>query len=331
MRDRGLAIAWTALCLLLAASGLYAETSYRFGRGGGEPAGAALDVAPADAPPGTGVGISGQPVEGQPAPPAPPPVQDIARQPAAERQPSEPPPPRVAFAAAHPPEDGRARIVIIVSEIGLSRARSRDAIDRLPEAVTMAVMAYADDRASWVDDIRAAGHEALLAVPMEPEDYPRIDPGPGPLLTNMDDLENLARYDKALSNASGVVGVLAHMGGRFLAESARMRPILAATVDRGLLFVDSRASPDSAVEALSRGRELHVLLNDRFIDVEPSQQAIAQRLDELEAIAARQGHAVGIALPYPVSIELIRAWAADLETRGAVLAPASAVARALPE
>ncbi len=341
MRDRWLILAWVGLFVALASSLLYAQLTYegrRLGGGGGGGRGA-IETSPDAKGSETGVALTGAPPQGDgpsgrafatlniapstnEPPPAPGPISK------AKPQTSEPPPPaRIAFAAPPPPTDGRPRIAVIVSEIGLSRARSRQAIDRLPGAVTLAVMAYVAERDEWVQAARAANHEVLLAAPMEPRDYPRFDPGPEPLLADMDDLENLARYDKVLHGARGVVGVLAHMGGRFLGDALRLRPILAATHDRGLIFVDNRSAPENAVAKLAHSLDLHILQNDRFVDAEPSREAIVHRLAELEQIAASRGYAVGLATPYPVTIEQIRIWAEGLKERGFTLTPVSALAR----
>lgn len=359
MRNRGLIIAWTLLVLALLAAFVYAEATFNAGRpvasapvgdkatgegikpdaeAVGAEEGAALVGAPAvgGGPPGRVVeqiDISGAtpPVESAlpeaPAPRQPPqPNAQMAKPAAAEKTPDVAPPPRIANAAPAPPELGLPRIVVIVSEIGLGSARSRQAIERLPPTISLAVMSFAADRDEWIDAARASGHEALIAVPMEPVNYPRIDPGPAPLLIDRDDLENLARFESALRNAGPVVGVLAHMGDRFLADSARLRPILAATQDRGMIFVDNRASPDSAVKAIATELGVYIVENDRFIDADPSADQIDRRLAELEDIARRRGMAVGLAAPYPIAIERIRGWAEGLPARGIQLAPASSLA-----
>jgi len=336
MRDRGLIIAWAVLFLTLAGAALFAQLAYdgRQPKGaaeaGARAGGNAISIDRNATGAASGTALTGpNAVGGGPAgratgsAPAPSSQQADALTEAA-------PPPRVAFAAEAPPDDGRPRIVLIMTDIGLSRARSREAVERLPPGVTLAVLSYAEDREQWILDARAAGHEVLLAAPMEPTGYPNVDPGPNPLLIDMDDLENLARYDRALRDSAGVVGVMPNHGDRFLADRERIRPILAATEDRGLIFVDNRASPTSAVAELAPSLGLPVVLNDRFVDAVPARSAIAGRLEELETIASRRGYAVGVAEPYPVSIEAVARWASGLDARGFVLAPASAVAR-IPE
>ncbi len=352
MQARGVILAWVAVLLLLAAAIVYAQVKFDGVLSAGVgPAGHAASgamIAPdagarapatgvvADGPgsdaanpsaPGGGRDGSQPAADRPPAPAIPPPLasaREQAQQPPAT---SVGPPPRTAFAVPHRADDGKPKIAIIMTEIGLARARSRQAIDRLPAGVTFAVMAYAPTPKEWLDEARAAGHETLLAIPMEPIDYPRFDPGPEPLLIDLEDLENLARFDRAVSKASGFVGVLGHMGSRFLSDPDRTRPILAAAQDRGLIFIDPRSGPDSTVAKLAGPLNLHVGLNDRFVDAPPSRADIEARLKDLETLAQQHGHAIGIATPYPVSIEQIRTWAEGLAERGLTLAPISAIAR----
>jgi len=346
LHNRALTLAWVCVLLLLGGVILWAELSYDGLSGGsaapgsaatgtviepdanatGSDRGAAIVGAEA-----VGTGPAGQ-AEAVVQAPAKPPSTSTARTAQLTPTPTpatRPAPPRVAFAAAKPVDDGRPRIASVMGQIGIGNARSRHAIERLPPQVTFAIAAYSDSAAAWIRDARANGHETLLAIPMEPIDYPRHDPGPKPLLIDLDDLENLSRLEKALSGLSGYVGLLSHMGSRFLANPDRLRPILAATADKGLIFLDSRSGPDSAVSALAPTVDLHVALNDRFIDDVPSRDEIDKRLGELEAIAQRRGFAVGLASPYPVSIERLRAWAASLDERGFVLTPLTGVARRL--
>lgn len=349
MHKRPLTIAWVTVLLLLGGITLWAELTYSGRPGGTADAGQSADGSAIETGAGavgseSGTALVGQPKQGGgPAGriddvvelPVKPPARLVAASPVPQLEPpkttaaTRPAPPRVAFAATLPADDGRPRIAIVMSQIGIGAARSRHAIERLPPEITFAVAAYSDSAAAWIRDARANGHETLLSIPMEPIDYPRDDPGPKPLLIDLDDLENLRRLENALSGVSGYVGLLAHMGSRFLADPNRTRPILAATADKGLIFLDSRSGPDSAVSDLAPSVELHVALNDRFIDDIPSRDDIDKRLGELEAIAKRRGFAVGLSSPYPVTIERLRTWAASLDERGFVLTPITGVARRL--
>jgi polysaccharide deacetylase 2 family uncharacterized protein YibQ len=69
---------------------------------------------------------------------------------------------------------------------------------------------------------------------------------------------------------------------------------------------------------------------DRLIDQEASRAAIDRALADLERIARQTGAAVGIAQTYPVTFERLINWLPQIEQRGFVLAPVSAVVNRQP-
>ena len=73
--------------------------------------------------------------------------------------------------------DLRPRVAVVMSGLGLSNAATEAAIQGLPGAVTLAFQPYSDGLQRWIGLARAAGHETLLNLPMEPQDYPQSDPG----------------------------------------------------------------------------------------------------------------------------------------------------------
>jgi hypothetical protein len=216
------------------------------------------------------------------------------------------------------------RIAIMLGDMGLSDAATRTAIRQLPSAVTLAFAPYVGNLQSWIAEARAGGHEAMLQLPMEPLDYPANDPGPQALLTSLTAADNLERLEWLLGRVTGYVGVTNYMGSKFTTSANDLRPVLQALKGRGLLFLDSRASPRSVAAELAKGIGLPEAVNNRFLDNEASRAAIDARLEELERIAKSTGTAVGIGYPYPVTIERIAAWAPGLAARGIMLAPISA-------
>jgi polysaccharide deacetylase 2 family uncharacterized protein YibQ len=217
------------------------------------------------------------------------------------------------------------RVAVIISDIGLNPRSSNRALAELPPEIVLAIAPYAKNAAGWLSDARAAGHEALLQLPMEPLDYPASDPGPKALLTSLSATDNLQRLDWILTRGAGYTGLLGAMGSRFTTSTEDLNPILGALKRRGLMFVDSRSSSQSVAEAVAQGLGLTFAANDRFIDNDPSAAAIDARLGELERLALAKGSAVGVGLPYPITIERINRWATGLGPRGIVLAPVSAV------
>ncbi|HYM30257.1 MAG TPA: divergent polysaccharide deacetylase family protein [Candidatus Cybelea sp.] len=228
---------------------------------------------------------------------------------------------------AKPFEDlkNRPRIAILLGDMGLSAPATNAAIKELPAPVTLAFAPYAGDLQNWISAARAAGHECMLQLPMEPMDYPANDPGPQALLTSLTAADNIDRLEWLLGRVTGYTGVTNYMGSKFTTSPNDLRPVLEALKSRGMLFVDSRASPRSVAAEMAKNIGLPEAVNNRFLDNEASRAAIDARLAELERIAHATGTAVGIGYPYPVTIERIAAWAPGLSDRGIALAPVSAV------
>lgn len=231
------------------------------------------------------------------------------------------------YARPSDPTDPRPKIAIVIVNLGLSDAATEAAIQRLPGAVTLAFSPYAGNKLEqWLDLSRVAGQEVLLSVPMEPINYPDSNPGPHTLLTSLLPAQNLERLRWALSRFTGYVGVTNHMGSRFSTSADSLRPVLQEVKNRGLLFLDNRSTPASVIGQVAAEINLPRAANDRFIDGQAARVAIDGKLAELEMVARRQGHAVGIGFPFPVTIERVAAWAGTIEDRGFVLTPVSAIA-----
>lgn len=227
--------------------------------------------------------------------------------------------------------DKRPRIALIISGLGQSTAATEAAIQRLPGAVTLAFAPYAKKLDEWIGLARAAGHEVLLTVPMEPLGYPENDPGPHTLLTSLTERDNRERLLFLLSRFTGYVGVLNTMGARLTTAPQSLKPILEEIKERGLIFVDARSSMRSIAASQATEIGLPRAINNRFIDIKASRLEIDQRLEELERIAKEGGYALGIGSPYPVTIERVVLWVQELESKGIALAPVSALVDKQPD
>ncbi len=218
------------------------------------------------------------------------------------------------------------RIALAIAGMGLNKTETNEAIQKLPPEVTLSFSPYASNLQSWVAEARAYGHEVMLQLPMQPIGYPANDPGPNALLGSLSAQQNLARLDWLLGRFTGYIGVTDYQGGAFTASAASLMPILKALKGRGLMYLASRATPDSLAAPLAREIGLPIAANDDLIDRDPSQSGVRTQLMALENTARRSGHAIGLGLPYPVTVETIAAWATTLPGAGLTLAPVSALA-----
>ncbi len=215
------------------------------------------------------------------------------------------------------------RIALVIGGVGLNAQSSLDAIDQLPEGVTLAFAPYGADLDRLAAQARARGHEALLQAPMEPFDYPQNNPGPHTLLTGsqdggIDDLQWL------MSRFPGYAGVVNYMGGRFMSDEPAMYGALGEVAQRGLFFLDDGASPQSVAATLAPKLSLPHAKVDVIIDQRATPQSMDAALSQLETQAREKGVAIGFANATPAAIAHVARFARDLERRGIALAPVSA-------
>ncbi|HEY0920827.1 MAG TPA: divergent polysaccharide deacetylase family protein [Devosia sp.] len=219
----------------------------------------------------------------------------------------------------------RPLVAIVVTGLGLNPAGSLEAVDALPEAVTLAFAPYGKGLERSVGAARLDGHEIFLEVPLEPFDYPDNDPGPETLLTGQAPRDNLEKLYKVMSVFGGYAGIVNHMGARFTASGTDFGPMMEELGARGLAYLDDGSSNRSLAPQLAQANRVPFARADMMLDGNPARAPILESLARLEAKARAEGHAIGIATALPVSVQTIAEWARDLEARGILLVPASAL------
>jgi hypothetical protein len=230
-----------------------------------------------------------------------------------------------AYARAFDRQDQRARVGLVIGGLGMNAALTEEAIRRLPGAVALAFSPYAPRIVLLLDQARARGMEALVALPLEPMGYPLNNPGGRALLTGLSPAENEQRLDWVLSRFTGYVGAIGALGPmrgeRFAALRETHLRLQEALRDRGLLYLDPRPGARGPERAWGRGVDL-------VVDEPPTRAEIDRRLAALAELARERGAALGYAgEASPVLVERVAAWAAGLDSRSLVLAPVTALMR----
>lgn len=223
--------------------------------------------------------------------------------------------------------ESRPRIAVVMTDVGIADDTTAQAI-AMPGPVTLAMASYSRKLTEYIAAARDRGHEVLLTLPMEPRDYPRSDPGPYALMTTIDDAANMERLHWVLSRATGYIGVANYQGSAFTANDMALRPIMTSLADRGLVYFDTLEDATSAAPRIATSVGMPAATADVVADDTLSRAAILRKLNEAEVIAKARKTAIVLVRPYPMSIARVQSWAKDLQSRGIVLAPLSAVIRA---
>ena len=223
-----------------------------------------------------------------------------------------------------PPAAGKPRIVLVISGLGLSQTGTQDAINMLPDDVTLAFAPYGSSLQRWVDKARQKGHEVLLQVPMEPENYPDTNPGEHTLLASTDPAGADSDLDWVLGRMTSYTGVMNYMGGRFTSDHDALGNFLVGLNQRGLFYLDDGSSPDSLAKQVGGEVGTPVIAADAIIDLDHDPDKIEHALAKLEVIARTEGLAVGVATAFPSSVAALAAWVPQAAARGLAVVPASA-------
>jgi polysaccharide deacetylase 2 family uncharacterized protein YibQ len=220
--------------------------------------------------------------------------------------------------------NSRPLVAIVIDDVGLDRPRSKRAWE-LPGPLTMSFLPYAKDLGEQARAARAHNKELMLHLPMEPTG--RQDPGPGALLVSLSDAELRQRTQLALDSFDGYAGVNNHMGSRFTAFRPGMETVLRQFKARGLMFLDSRTSPQSVGDQVAQEMGVPSIVRHVFLDDDESLDAVRRRLAETEAVARRQGFVIAIGHPHEATLQALSEWLPTVQSKGMALAPATAVLR----
>jgi uncharacterized protein len=220
---------------------------------------------------------------------------------------------------------GTARIAIVIGGLGIDADGSNRAI-ALPGPVTLALAPYGTDLKTTMADARAAGHELLLQVPLEPFNYPRTDPGPHTLTVDAAADENMDRLHWLMSRFTNYVGVVNYMGARFTGEAEALKPVLAEVGARGLLYLDDGSSARS--RAVELAGTAPVLRADVVLDADLTPAAIDQRLEQLRAIARERGYAIAAGSAFAATVDRVADFARAAADRGVTIVPLSSLVAA---
>ena len=220
---------------------------------------------------------------------------------------------------------GRPKIAILLGGMGLNAKLTQKAINDLPGDISFGFAPYGQSLQADVNAARAKGHEVMLQLPMEPVGYPGTNPGPRTLLADSTAEENLTSLHWLMSRFAGFTGITNYMGGRFLASPEALSPVMAELKKRGLVYLEDATVSISATPAAAKAAGLPMRRASIVIDAAPDAASIADALAQLEKEAETNGYAVGTGAGLEVTIDTLVDWAKDLQKKGILLVPVSAV------
>jgi len=210
------------------------------------------------------------------------------------------------------------RMVVIIDDIGDHPALAEN-LTELPFPVALAILP-SRPRTRAIEAMAAArGTEILLHQPMQPGAYPRVNPGPGALFTDMDAARIQAIVADNLAQAPHAIGINNHMGSAFTSFPEGMEAVMQVLREKGLFFLDSVTSAVSAGAEAARKSGVPFYRRAVFLDNVRNTRAILGQLKTAERHAVRHGRAIAIGHPYGETLEALKIWARERDSHVAVV------------
>jgi polysaccharide deacetylase 2 family uncharacterized protein YibQ len=214
-------------------------------------------------------------------------------------------------------------VAIIIDDMGYDRKFAKN-LSQLNARITFSILPHSPHRDSIAQIAKDSGLDTMLHLPMEPFEYPSVNPGPGTLLTTMTPDELLRQLEKNLASVPHIKGVNNHMGSKMTAESSQLYQIFSILKKRNLYFIDSRTTSKTLCKPSARLFQIRFAQRDVFLDHHQDADFIRKQIKELIRIAQRNGQAVGIGHPHSVTYEILREMMPELRKK-VKLVPASAI------
>jgi len=203
-----------------------------------------------------------------------------------------------------PGDEAMPQIAIIIDDIGYDKKVAMGLFGLNPD-ITFSVLPFSPYGKTLARQLGRGGAELMLHLPMEPVQYPKVNPGPGALLTTMSPNELLNQLRTDLENIPGIIGVNNHMGSKLTTHANQMNQIFTVLRKRNLFFIDSMTAPDSKGHAAARLFQLRFSQRDVFLDNFQNIEYIRGQFRQLLEIAEKHGTAIGIGHPYQATLETL--------------------------
>ncbi len=202
-------------------------------------------------------------------------------------------------------DDGLYEIALIIDDIGYDKKMAM-ALYGLEPNISFSVLPWSPHGRAIAETLRKKGAMIMLHLPMEPAQYPDVNPGPGALLTSMSPDMLIAQLEKNIDDVPGASGVNNHMGSRLTTEAGQMYQIFTILKKRNLFFIDSMTAPKSQCRAAARLLQVRFSERDVFLDNIQEHAYIAGQFAQLKKIAREHGTAIGIGHPYPATLQTLK-------------------------
>jgi len=195
----------------------------------------------------------------------------------------------------------KVKIAIIIDDIG---AKASDAkAFALAKNVTFSILPHTNFSTDFSYWASKQNREVMLHMPMESLNKDNL--GPGPILANMYPSEVQHALNNALETVPHAVGVNNHMGSKLTQMTLQMTSMMQVLESNNLFFVDSRTTKFTKANIIAHKLGVKAASRHIFLDHVQETAFLEKQFKQLIKRAERNGKAIGIGHPYPVTLAFL--------------------------
>lgn len=215
------------------------------------------------------------------------------------------------------------KVAIIIDDIGYDMAIARKLV-ALNVPITLSVLPGSPHEQKIVRLIQGKPVELMMHLPMEPDNFPAVKPGPHALMSWMQAAEIEQNIELLLKKMPWIEGINNHMGSYYTQNPELMEPVLAVLKRHQLYFVDSRTTPATCGRQTAFKHRVPFAERDVFLDHQADETFVRHQFERLMDIAEDKQSAIGIGHPEAVTLKILTTMLPKIQNR-VHLVPASAI------
>lgn len=220
----------------------------------------------------------------------------------------------------------RPQIAIIMDDMGRSLSTFRKLIE-LDLLITPAILPETRKATEAALLLQDAGREYMIHIPMQPTNYPRVNPGPNALLLGQTETQTRKLVRHYMDRVPGAAGGNNHMGSVYTQNRAAMRVVLEELQQGGQYFIDSKTIANSIAYDEARRLRVPTAVRQIFLDNNENVSSIRKQIRRMVRMSDDRGEVVAICHPYPETLQALTQELAWLKQQQVDFVPASTLTR----
>ncbi len=207
-----------------------------------------------------------------------------------------PPPPTVSRKKPKIPEkkiEELTKIAIIIDDVGYKNKNVNDFLE-FRGKLTFSVLPLLPNSNYYAGLFHSRGFEIMIHIPMQPINYPRINPGFGALLVSDSTEKIIKKLNTMIEKNPYAVGANNHMGSKLTQDCRAMTAVMKTLKEHRLFFIDSLTTSKSCAYKIALDTGIKTAKRDVFLDNKNDYIYIKTQFRKLIDISKKRGYAIGI-------------------------------------